>query len=91
MQTFHFQISGRIGDGSFTMSQSHGSVPEAIETAERLMAGSAIVAGATRLTVWAGEFGPAAECIAVYELRPTVHFERNTAVEKATRAMRTPR
>ena len=79
MNLYHFQLSGRIPDGSWTLSQQCADD------------GLAIAQAATRMTVWAGEFGPSARCVAVYEISPSVEFERNAAIESQHKSMRTPR
>jgi len=91
MNVYHFQLSGGIVDGSFTMSQQCPDDGIAIAQAATMMRRSRIVQAATRMTVWAGDFGPTARCVAVYELSPSVEFERNESLEKSIRAMRTPR
>jgi hypothetical protein len=91
MNVYHFQLSGGIGDGSFTLSQQCADDGLAIAQAATLMRRSRIAQAATRMTVWRGEFGPKAECVAVYEISPSVEFERNAAIESQHKAMRTPR
>jgi len=91
MNLYHFQLSGRIPDGSWTLSQQCADDGLAIAQAATLMRKSAIAQAATRMTVWAGEFGPTARCVAVYEISPSVEFERNAAIGSQHKSMRTPR
>lgn len=90
MKTYHFQLSGGIADGSFTLSQQFADDGLALAEAETMMRRSRIVQAATRMTIWAGRFGPEARCVAVYEMAPSVEFGRNESLERRLRAMRTP-